>query len=119
MSESLYVDIEVTSVGDEDDLKKCIHDTKFLFETSKFDLQNILSAKIENSIPAEKRISPVLGLKWNLNEDLLSIGLRECDLKIEILTKKKKSLNHRVLDLCGYTSPGILRPKIMLQECWK
>ena len=57
---------------------------------------------------------------WDLNEDLLSIGFREDDLKNEILTNwKSLFVIRRVFDPIGYTSPMTLRLIIMLQECWK
>ena len=65
-------------------------------------------------------IIPVLGLKWDLNEDSFSIDLRKDDQKNEILTKRKKlSLTHIVFSPIECTFPVILKPKIMLQECWK
>ena len=60
--ELFYVDNCVTSVEDED-LKKFIHESKFLFETAKFDLRgwehNFLNPKMENPDPAVRRIIPV------------------------------------------------------------
>ena len=46
----------VTSVEDQENLKKFIHKSKLLFETAKFALRgwkhNILNPKIKNSVPA-------------------------------------------------------------------
>ena len=77
---------------------------------------NILNPKNENSVPAVRRVIPVLVLNWDLNEDSISTDLREDELKNGILTKRKTlSLTHRVFDPIRYTSPVTLRPKIMLQ----
>ncbi|GFT48822.1 uncharacterized protein TNCV_3004011 [Trichonephila clavipes] len=98
--ESFYVDNLVCSVNSKEKLDKLIVESQEILEE-------------------ERRSVPVLGLKWDLDQDLLSVDIKVHESKNEILTKKKiLSLVHKIFDPIGFTCPVTLIPKIMLQECW-
>ncbi|GFT60853.1 integrase catalytic domain-containing protein [Trichonephila clavipes] len=98
--ESFYVDNLVCSVNSKEKLDKLIVESQEILEE-------------------ERRSVPVLGLKWDLDQDLLSVDIKVHESKNEILTKRKiLSLVHKIFDPIGYTCPVTLIPKIMLQECW-
>jgi hypothetical protein len=61
---------------------------------------------------------PVLGLKWNTNEDYLTYKLYEPNPNT---ASKRQVLKHvsSVYDPLGYLAPVQIRAKILLQELWK
>ncbi|GFV00939.1 uncharacterized protein TNCV_1387531 [Trichonephila clavipes] len=104
-------------------LDKLIVESQEILEEGKFELRgwehNNLDPQTENTVPTERRSVPVLGLKWDLDQDLLSVDIKVHESKNEILTKRKiLSLVHKIFDPIGFTCPVTLIPKIMLQECW-
>ncbi|GFS51141.1 uncharacterized protein TNCV_3532521 [Trichonephila clavipes] len=121
--ESFYVDNLVCSVNSKEKLDKLIVESQEILEEGKFELRgwehNNLDPQTENTVPTERRSVPVLGLKWDLDQDLLSVDIKVHESKNEILTKRKiLSLVHKIFDPIGFTCPVTLIPKIMLQECW-
>ncbi|GFT16055.1 integrase catalytic domain-containing protein [Trichonephila clavipes] len=121
--ESFYVDNLVCSVNSKEKLDKLIVESQEILEEGKFELRgwehNNLDPQTENTVPTERRSVPVLGLKWDLDQDLLSVDIKVHESKNEILTKRKiLSLVHKIFDPIGFTCPATLIPKIMLQECW-
>ncbi|GFY14987.1 uncharacterized protein TNCV_235371 [Trichonephila clavipes] len=121
--ESFYVDNLVCSVNSKEKLDKLIVESQEILEEVKFELRgwehNNLDPQTENTVPTERRSVPVLGLKWDLDQDLLSVDIKVHESKNEILTKRKiLSLVHKIFDPIGFTCPVTLIPKIMLQECW-
>ncbi|GFW21875.1 integrase catalytic domain-containing protein [Trichonephila clavipes] len=121
--ESFYVDNLVCSVNSKEKLDKLIVESQEILEEGKFELRgwehNNLDPQTENTVPTERRSVPVLGLKWDLDQDLLSVDIKVHESKNEILTKRKiLSLVRKIFDPIGFTCPVTLIPKIMLQECW-
>ncbi|GFX53656.1 uncharacterized protein TNCV_1185841 [Trichonephila clavipes] len=92
--ESFYVDNLVCSVNSKEKLDKLIVESQEILEEGKFELRgwehNNLDPQTENTVPTERRSVPVLGLKWDLDQDLLSVDIKVHESKNEILTKKKK-----------------------------
>lgn len=122
--ESFYVDNLVCSVNSKQKLDKLIVESQEILEEGKFKLRgwehNNLNPRTEDTVPFERCSVPVLGLKWNLDQDSLSVDIKVDESRNEILTRRKiLSLVHRVFDPIGYTCPVTLIPKLMLQECWK
>ncbi|XP_042906732.2 uncharacterized protein [Parasteatoda tepidariorum] len=123
LEESFYVDNCLTSVEDREHLHKFMTESQYILKRAQFDLRgwehSILNSQ-EVAIPKEERKVPVLGLIWKLSTDSLTLDLKETSQASETLTKRKiLSEVHKVFDPIGYTCPVTLRPKIMLQECWK
>ncbi|GFX41115.1 integrase_H2C2 domain-containing protein [Trichonephila clavipes] len=91
--ESFYVDNLVCSVNSKEKLDKLIVESQEILEEDKFELRgwehNNLDPQTENTVPTERRNVPVLGLKWDLDQDLLSVDIKVHESKNEILTKKK------------------------------
>ncbi|GFW98441.1 integrase catalytic domain-containing protein [Trichonephila clavipes] len=91
--ESFYVDNLVCSVNSKEKLDKLIVESQEILEEGKFELRgwehNNLDPQTENTVPTERRSVPVLGLKWDLDQDLLSVDIKVHESKNEILTKKK------------------------------
>ncbi|GFU84405.1 integrase catalytic domain-containing protein [Trichonephila clavipes] len=91
--ESFYVDNLVCSVNSKEKLDKLIVESQEILEEGKFELRgwehNNLDPQTENTVPTERRSVPVLGLKWDLDQDLLSVDIKVHESKNEILTKGK------------------------------
>ncbi|GFV09267.1 integrase catalytic domain-containing protein [Trichonephila clavipes] len=91
--ESFYVDNLVCSVNSKEKLDKLIVESQEILEEGKFELRgwehNNLDPQTENTVPTERRSVPVLGLKWDLDQDLLSVDIKVHESKNEILTKEK------------------------------
>ena len=98
--ESFYVDSRFTSVDIEEDLKKFVHGSKFLFETAKFGLwgweHNILNqiSKIQFLLRDVFLLFGVeIGFKWRFTFYRLE---RKWSEKWNFDKKKKLSLTHKV-----------------------
>ncbi|GFV62815.1 integrase catalytic domain-containing protein [Trichonephila clavipes] len=91
--ESFYVDNLVCSVNSKEKLDKLIVESQEILEEGKFELRgwehNNLDPQTENTVPTERRSVPVLGLKWDLDQDLLSVDIKVHESKNKILTKRK------------------------------
>ncbi|GFY69775.1 integrase catalytic domain-containing protein [Trichonephila inaurata madagascariensis] len=123
--ESFYVDNCVTSVDDHEELEKFIEESKTILSTAKFELRGWEHSYSDPQSydlyhQKEKSIS-VLGLRWHLKTDSLTIDLRDCVEDDTPVTKKEKILStvHKIFDPLGFTCPVTLSPKVLLQECWK
>ncbi|GFS67146.1 DUF1758 domain-containing protein [Trichonephila clavipes] len=86
--ESFYVDNLVCSVNSKEKLDKLIVESQEILEEGKFELRgwehNNLDPQTENTVPTERRSVPVLGLKWDLDQDLLSVDIKVHESKNEI-----------------------------------
>ena len=62
----------------------------------------------------------VLGLKWYLDKDVLTINPDLLDTETEMVVTKTKllSMAQKVFDPIGFTCPATLQPKLWLQELW-
>ncbi|GBN29199.1 hypothetical protein AVEN_113976-1, partial [Araneus ventricosus] len=80
-----------------------------------------VSAGGKSTILEEEKKVPVLGLIWKPNKDTLSVNWEETSKFNETPITKRKILSavHRIFDPIGFTCPVTLKPKILLQECWK
>ncbi|GFW10189.1 integrase catalytic domain-containing protein [Trichonephila clavipes] len=86
--ESFYVDNLICSVNSKEKLDKLIVESQEILEEGKFELRgwehNNLDPQTENTVPTERRSVPVLGLKWDLDQDLLSVDIKVHESKNEI-----------------------------------
>ncbi|GFY24035.1 integrase_H2C2 domain-containing protein [Trichonephila clavipes] len=80
-------------VNSKEKLDKLIVESQEILEEGKFELRgwehNNLDPQTENTVPTERRSVPVLGLKWDLDQDLLYVDIKVHESKTEILTKRK------------------------------
>ncbi|GFY48717.1 integrase catalytic domain-containing protein [Trichonephila inaurata madagascariensis] len=80
--ESFYVDNCVTSVDDHEELEKFIEDSKTILSTAKFELRgwehSYSDLESYDLLPPEGKSISVLGLRWHLKTDSLTIDLRDC-----------------------------------------
>ncbi|GFS45503.1 uncharacterized protein TNIN_382121, partial [Trichonephila inaurata madagascariensis] len=122
--ESFYVDNCVTSVDNHEELEKFIEESKTVLSTAKFELRgwehSYSDLESYDLLPPEGKSISVLGLRWHLKTDSLTIDLRDCVEDDTPVTKRKiLSTVHKIFDPLGFTCPVTLGPKVLLQKCWK
>ncbi|GFY51335.1 integrase catalytic domain-containing protein [Trichonephila inaurata madagascariensis] len=122
--ESFYVDNCVTCVDDHEELEKFIEESKTVLSTAKVELRgwehSYSDLESYDFLPPEGKSISVLGLRWHLKTDSLTIDLRDCVEDDTPVTKRKiLSTVHKIFDPLGFTCPVTLGPKVLLQECWK
>ncbi|GBL78773.1 hypothetical protein AVEN_65314-1 [Araneus ventricosus] len=121
---SFYVDNCVHSVDNEEELMKFIHESQEILSPARFNLRGWEYTPFEEneSDLTETKTVPVLGLKWEIENDTLSVDLRDLDPIAEDQPVTKRiilSTVHKIFDPIGFTCPATLMPKLLLQECWK
>ncbi|GFX57338.1 integrase catalytic domain-containing protein [Trichonephila clavipes] len=126
LKDSMYVDNCVVSVDSSEELESFQRDSTELLALGKFDLRGCRHSDIESNFDFQdnqQKYDPqeiqVLGLKWNVKEDTLSISYRETESKEEVTKRRILSLAHRIFDPIGFTCPFTLIPKLLIEECWK
>ena len=102
LSESFYVDNSVTSVNNVDEISSFISDAKMVMKTGGFELRGWEFSG--DSLDSDK--SPVLGIIWDKNKDVLSINVPCLDELYETVVTKRSmlSLAHRIFDPLGVLS---------------
>ncbi|GBM79729.1 hypothetical protein AVEN_27373-1 [Araneus ventricosus] len=103
---------------------KFIHESQEILSPARFNLRGWEYTPFEKneSDLTETKTVPVLGLKWEIENDTLSIDLRDLDPNAEDQPVTKRiilSTVHKIFDPIGFTCPATLMPKLLLQECWK
>ncbi|GBN66866.1 hypothetical protein AVEN_202095-1 [Araneus ventricosus] len=116
-----YVDNSVHSVDTEEELLKFIHESQEILSPAKFNLRGWEHTHFEEneSDLTETKTVPVLGLKWEIKNDTVSVDLRDLNpiSEDEPVTKLiNLSTVHKIFDPIGFTCPAILMPKLLLQE---
>ncbi|XP_067121310.1 uncharacterized protein [Centruroides vittatus] len=135
LKKSMYVDNCVTSCQSKEELVNFMRQSREIMRLACFDLRgwvyNGIQTETSPVCDGDERtlgtleiqpdeIVSVLGLNWNISEDVLY-----CDANLrvpndEILTKRVVlSLASQLFDPIGFLSPVTLIPKLLMQECWK
>jgi len=119
LKESFYVDNCVTSVDSVEDLKNFIHESKSIMKEAQFELRCWENTLLEESC-SEQKMTSVLGLRWNVTLDTLSINFDNLkNIDTNVVTKKIiLSIANRIFDPIGFSSPVVLRCKLILQRTW-
>jgi hypothetical protein len=133
---SMYVDNCVASVNSISELDTFILQSKQIMSDARFDLRGWRYNSKSLSLPHEELESPsqnfqsmeekedcvaVLGLNWNIREDIISCCVKEdCNPECQTLSKRSiLSQANKIFDPLGFISPVTLVPKILMQECWR
>ncbi|GBN21039.1 hypothetical protein AVEN_75944-1 [Araneus ventricosus] len=110
--ESFYVDNCVTSVDNEEELRRFMIESREILSPAKFNLRGWehtgVSAGGKSTILEEEKKVPVLGLIWKPNKDTLSVNWEETSKFNETPLTKRKILSavHRIFDPIGFTCPS-------------
>jgi len=111
---SLYVDNCVTSVdcvGDYENLKSVA--TEIMAEAS-MDLRMWECSHDKN----ENRMTSVLGLEWDKEEDALFCTPLCKEVQFKVTKRVMLSQLHQIFDPLGFLSPVTIIPKLLLQKAW-
>ena len=115
LKKSMYVDNCVVSLSNEEEYEEFRDKSVAVMNDARMDLRQWET----NLDQGGDRITTVLGLKWDKNEDVLFCQVNE-DYKLEAEVNKRSvlSLVAKVFDPIGFLCPAMLPPKLMLQESW-
>ena len=120
ITEQFYMDDLSESVRDTEEALKLKAKLTRTLEGGKFDIRKWQSNKREVCDAEEDQTSAtVLGTKWNLDTDTLSVKVVK-PLDGDVLTKRKILANvASYYDVFGMLSGLLIRPKILLQKLWQ
>lgn len=115
---SFYVDNTVTSLDDQNSVNTFINEAKALMAEGKFDLRGWEYG--QNLESSDKGTSTnVLGLLWDSKQDTLQVNVDTLKPLPSKITKRCiLSVAQTVFDPIGFTSPVMLKPKLILRELW-
>jgi len=132
---SLYVDNLVTSVNTLEEAEEVRKWSTEIMEEAKMDLRCWEGGFEEKSgidpltssgcgldfgrAPNNKRVTSVLGYRWDKIEDKLFCDFSEDKVPEKISKRIILSYAQRVFDPIGFTCPATLKLKIMLQDLWE
>ncbi|XP_023237874.1 uncharacterized protein LOC111636777 [Centruroides sculpturatus] len=131
----MYVDNCIMSCQSKEELMDFIRQSREIMRLACFDLRGWLynGIQTETSLVCDGdertlgtleiqpyEIVSVLGLNWDISEDVLYCNANFRVPNDEILTKRVVlSLASQLFDPVGFLSPVTLIPTLLMQECWK
>ena len=122
---NVYIDNVIATFNCENDLYKFYQESKIMLSSGGFNLREWCSNskdfmdKLSLTDKMEKEMINVLGLKWNVDADTLSI--QSCAPAIlEKLTKRQIVSNvSKTFDPLGFLLPITVAGKILIQDLWR
>ncbi|XP_054287608.1 uncharacterized protein LOC129003337 [Macrosteles quadrilineatus] len=120
LSRSFYVDNCMASFDDFSDLNQFVDQATSVMKDARFCLRSWEYTEIQ-SFKNDSTLTPILGLNWNKNTDMIELNFENFEFKEpEIVTKRSiLSFAHKLFDPIGITCPATLLPKILLQKTWE
>lgn len=118
LKNSFYCDDCVSSVDTLEKLSAFMKTSTAILQDGKFEL----CKWAHNGPEAEDVNQGLLGLLWNLKEDVIFCGkptLEALNEEMPITKRGLLSLIGRVFDPMGFLCPAMLVPKLILQEAWR
>ncbi|XP_015120388.1 uncharacterized protein LOC107043403 [Diachasma alloeum] len=117
LKNSFYVDNCVTSVSSKESAERFQNIATSTMADGGFDLRGW---KFSDDV-SEQKSSPVLGLSWDKDLDVLQLAdsLLIHELPTKITKRTILSITQKVFDPLGMASPTVLLPKLMLQRLWQ
>lgn len=114
---SFYVDNCVASVPNHETLNKFVRESVQAMAEAQLELRGWEFSR--NSSSQESSVS-VLGLRWHLEKDVLTINPDLLSTETDMVVTKRKllSMAQKIFDPIGFTCPATLQPKLWLQELW-
>ncbi|GFW26507.1 DUF1758 domain-containing protein [Trichonephila clavipes] len=117
----LYVDNCVTGVFSADEIEIFIEKTKLIMSERCFNLRIFESNVASKSVDKHSGETFILGIIWDLDNDVLKCCTNFDSLTCEVKITKRLVLStvQKVFDPIGMLAPSTLLPKLLLQEIWK
>jgi len=125
LKRDIYVDNVITGVNTVEEAKALYNEAKSLFGATSMNLREWASNSHQfmESIPQPDRaansVQKILGIKWNLSNDMLSIPGSSAE-KIESVSTKREVLHvtSRIFDPLGFFAPKVLKAKVFMKKLW-
>ncbi|GFX61392.1 integrase catalytic domain-containing protein [Trichonephila clavipes] len=121
LKSSFYVDNCVTGVFSAEEIEIFIEKTKLIMSEGCFNLRIFESNVASKSVDKHSDETFILGIIWDLDNDVLKCCTSFDSLTCEVKTTKRLVLStvQKVFDPIGMLAPSTLLPKLLLQEIWK
>ncbi|GFU30829.1 integrase catalytic domain-containing protein [Trichonephila clavipes] len=121
LKSSFYVDNCVTGVFSADEIEIFIEKTKLIMSERCFNLRIFESNVASKSVDKHSGETFILGIIWDLDNDVLKFCTNFDSLTCEVKITKRLVLStvQKVFDPIGMLAPSTLLPKLLLQEIWK
>ncbi|GFU44966.1 integrase_H2C2 domain-containing protein [Trichonephila clavipes] len=121
LKSSFYVDNCVTGVFSADEIEIFIEKTKLIMSERCFNLRIFESNVASKSVDKHSGETFILGIIWDLDNDVLKCCTNFDSLTCEVKITKRLVLStvQKVFDPIGMLAPSTLLPKLLLQEIWK
>ncbi|GFW52367.1 DUF5641 domain-containing protein [Trichonephila clavipes] len=121
LKSSFYVDNCVTGVFSADEIEIFIEKTKLIMSEGCFNLRIFESNVASKSVDKHSGETFILGIIWDLDNDVLKCCTNFDSLTCEVKITKRLDLStvQKVFDPIGMLAPSTLLPKLLLQEIWK
>ncbi|GFV34566.1 integrase catalytic domain-containing protein [Trichonephila clavipes] len=121
LKSSFYVDNCVTGVFSADEIEIFIEKTKLIMSEGCFNLRIFESNVASKSVDKHSGETFILGIIWDLDNDVLKCCTNFDSLTCEVKITKRLVLStvQKVFDPIGMLAPSTLLPRLLLQEIWK
>ena len=128
LTENMYMDNVVTGTNCDDKALEYSLSRSYLQEAGMNLRQwtsnsTALNRRTQEDNAHAAQTTKILGLTWNLTNDILSLSLEKMIRKSEAITKLTKrstiSFASKLFDPLGYVEPITVKAKIMIQDLWK
>ncbi|XP_049884934.1 uncharacterized protein LOC126379949 isoform X2 [Pectinophora gossypiella] len=123
VADRCYVDNLVTEAKSQDEALELYKETRETFNKLSMNIRDWISNDKEfmEKIPKEHRmkgktIVKILGILWNVKDDILKLKLPKYEDKSPVTKKEVLRTLARLYDPCGFASPYILPAKLMFQQ---
>ncbi|XP_059056091.1 uncharacterized protein LOC131849970 [Achroia grisella] len=127
VAENIYVDNLVTGTDSVENAEKLYNGVKRAFDDLSMNIRewNSNSEQFNETIPLQFRSKTtermkVLGLEWDLLNDMLKLNFRLDQDKVNQIRTKREILGlvASIFDPCGFVTPIVLPMKLYLQNLW-
>ncbi|GFX62692.1 integrase catalytic domain-containing protein [Trichonephila clavipes] len=121
LKSSFYVDNCVTGVFSANEIEIFIEKTKLIMSEGCFNLRIFESNVASKSVDKHSGETFILGIIWDLDNDVLKCCTNFDSLTCEVKITKRLVLStvQKDFDPIGMLAPSTLLPKLLLQEIWK
>ena len=122
----LYIDNLATGVSSVAEAIDFYRSTKKIFNSASMNMREWLSnsEEVMSEIDAKDRntklVEKVLGMLWHIQGDTLCYPwMKELKIVDKLCKRLMLKCTHGIFDPPGFVAPAVLKPKVLIQKCWK
>ena len=127
MRDNIYVDNILSGCNTEEELLAYYSQSRDVMSQAKFNLRSwsTNSKRLQEVTRQDNTSDPsttvgILGLRWNIATDMLSLSTRKLPAINTFVTKRDiLQASSQIFDPLGWVTPVTVRAKILLQEIWQ